>query len=153
MEDGTPELPTGSYGNQFSDEEMMQLAKLAVEAEEKQNTYTFLTKVVEEKDTTKLGYLREEEVGIPKLSARTLKELALFCEDVADEKEWADFFKKKAEILTSTSLSKNAKLLDSAILRKTETNAMQGIQELPARKENKGWFGKRKNKYDDYGTQ
>lgn len=121
-------------------DQLASLANTATVETEKHNAHTFLTKVVEEKDTTKLGFLKEEEVGIPKLSMRTLKELALYAKDIGDEEEWANYFNKRAEILTSTSLSKNAKLIDLAI---TQTRNVANVTPQP-RKINKSWFGQKK---------
>jgi hypothetical protein len=45
--------------------------------EEKHNVHSFLYKVVTEKETTKLGNLDGEEVGKPRLTLRTYKDLAL----------------------------------------------------------------------------
>jgi len=108
--------------------------------EERHNVHTFLFNVATAKDTTKLGFLNDEEIGKPKLPQRTLKELALFCKEIMNQKEFGEFFEKEAEILTSTSLSKNAKLLTSAILQKKEVADV-----TEQRKENKGWFKPKKN--------
>jgi len=121
--------------------QLYQLAETTAVAEEKHNAHTFLNSVATSEDTTRVGFLKEEEVGIPKLSIRTLKELELYCREIADDNGWADFFQKRSEILTSTSLSKEAKLLDLAVMQRREfTNATK-----PPRKVNKGWFGQRKS--------
>ena len=111
---------------------------IAPEPEEKHSVHSFLHKVATADDTTKLGNLKEEEVGLPKLPLRTYKELALFCRDIADEDDFANYFDKKAEILTSTSLSKEALLLKLAVVIKREQSNI-----LRAPKENKGWFRKK----------
>ena len=120
-------------------EQLSRLAETATVQEEKHNAHTFLNKVVEEEDTTKLGFLKEEEVGIPRLSARTLKELALYSKEIGDEEEWATYFNRRSEILTSTSLSKDAKLIDLAIVQRRE---IANVSPRP-RKVNKSWFGKK----------
>lgn len=108
--------------------------------EEKHSVHTFLHKVATSDDTTKLGNLKEEEVGLARHPLRTYKELALFCRDVADMDYFADYFDKKAEILTSTSLSKEALLLKLAVvIRREQSN----ILKVP--KENKGWFKKKQS--------
>lgn len=112
--------------------------------EEKHNSHKFLHDVLVTKDTTKVGYLKEEEVGLPKLPIRTLKELALFCEDIADMKEFADYFKKESEIVTSTSLSKDAKLLELAVITRRELADV-----TKKRKTNKGWFRKKDEKEEE----
>ena len=106
-------------------------------AEEKQNVHTFLHNVAVAKDTTKTGNLQIEELGMPTLPLRTYKELALFCEDIADMDYYANYFRRKGEILTSTSLSKDAKLITLAIstLQKREM-----ADTTKPRKANRGWF-------------
>ena len=127
----------------ITDEQVMdQLTRLADTAtiqEEKHNAHTFLNAVATSEDTLKVGYLKEEEVGIPKLSVRTLKELALYSTDIANNVVWAEYFDKRAEILTSTSLSKDAKLLELAVIQRRE---IANVTPTP-RKVNKGWFGKK----------
>jgi len=112
--------------------------------EEKQNVHTFLHNVAVSKDTTKLGYLSEEEIGLPQLPLRTYKELALYCEKVLDKSYFRSYFQKKGEILTSTSLSKEAKLLNLAV---TTTRQVTGVPSEKPRKENKGWFKPRRKKF------
>jgi len=104
------------------------------------NVHTFLHNVATAKDTTKTGNLTTEELGNPTLPSRTYKELALFCSEVADMDYYADYFKQKGEILTSTSLSRDAKLITLAIssLQKRE---MADVTK--PKKPNKGWFSKK----------
>ena len=128
----------------ITDEQVMQqltqLAETAAVAEDKHNTHAFLHAVATAEDTTKVGYLKEEEVGIPVLSQRTLKELELYSRDIAGDDAWATFFQKKAEILTSTSLSRDAKLLDLSVVSRVES---ANVTKAPPRKVNKKWFGKK----------
>ena len=128
----------------ITDEQVMQqlaqLAETATVQEEKHNAHTFLNAVATSEDTIKVGFLKEEEVGIPKLSVRTLKELELYASEISCDDGWASFFNKRAEILTSTSLSKNAKLLELAIVQRREVANVS----KPERKVNKKWF-QRKN--------
>ena len=107
--------------------------------EERQNVHTFLHNVAITKDTTKLGFLSEIELGTPKLPLRTFKELQLFCQDIMDQEQFGDYFKKKGEILTSTSLSKDAKLLTSAILQKREVSDISKPRVI-----SKSWFKPKK---------
>ena len=110
-------------------------------SEEKQNVHTFLHNVVVAKDTTKVGNLTEEEVGKPKLPLRTIKELELFCKVIMNQEDFADYFKKKGEIMTATSLSKDAKLITLAVVQKREVADLTGAQ---PKKQNKSWFKKKK---------
>lgn len=105
--------------------------------EGKQSLHSFFTNVVKSPDTTKTGNLTQEELGMPKLPVRTYKELALFCEDVANQNAFGEYFKKMSEIQTSTSLSKEALLMKLAVTIKKELADV-----TPHRKKNRGWFKK-----------
>jgi len=137
---------------QLTEEEMAErLASLVgttPTAEERQNVHTFLHNVAVSKDTTKTGNLGTEELGMPILPVRTYKELALFCNDVANMDYFADYFTKKAEIALSTSLSKDAKLLSLAVMQRRE---VADVTPQP-RKENPSWFKPKVNKGNKYGT-
>jgi len=104
--------------------------------EGKQNMHTFFSKVIASDDTTKTGNLSQEELGTPKLPLRTYKELELFCEDIADDEPFAEYFRKMGEIQTSTSLSKDALLLKLAVTMKKELADVTPKQT----KKNRGWF-------------
>lgn len=110
--------------------------------EEKYNIHTFLHKVAISADTTKTGFLTEEEIGLPKIPVRTSKELALISGKIMGNDFFKDYFDKKSEIITATSLSKDAKLLSLAVLTQKEIKDI-----TPQRKANKGWF-KRKTPED-----
>lgn len=109
-------------------------------AEQKSNIHSFFTKVIQEEDTTKTGNLSEEELGVSNLPVRSLKELELFCEDIYLDEEWAEYFKKMAEIQTASSLSKEGFLLRLSVTQKKELADV-----TQKKKENKGWF-KKKNR-------
>lgn len=120
--------------------QLQAMAGTAPVPEEKHNAHTFLHAVATSDDTTKTGFLKEEEVGIPKLSIRTLKELGLYSKVVALDDDWSDYFDKRSEILTSTSLSKDAKLIELAVVQRRE---VANTTKRP--KENKGWFRPRRS--------
>ncbi len=107
-------------------------------SEQKQNTHTFFTKIIQTEDTTKVGNLTSEELGEPRLPLRSSKELELICKDLIDNPGWADYFKKEAEILTSTSLSKDGTLIKLSVTSKKELADVTPKE----RKKNKGWFKK-----------
>ncbi len=113
--------------------------------DDKPSIHTFLQKVATSLDTTKTGNLKEEEVGLPRLPLRTYKELQLFCEEIANMDYFAKYFQKKGEILTSTSLSKDAMLIKLAVLVRREVTSSNVLQAQP--KENKGWFRKKNTAY------
>ena len=79
--------------------------------EGKQNLHTFFTKVIQSASTTRVGNLNEVELGTSKLPLRTYKELSLFCEDIAGDIPFSEFFTKIGEIQTGTSLSKEGFLM------------------------------------------
>lgn len=132
--------------DELSLEEQQELAKFLAPGsavqDEKHNVHKFLHDVAISDDTTKTGFLTKEELGIPKLPVRTHKELALFCREIANMDYFADYFEKEAEIITSTSLSKDAKLLNLAVISKRQ---LEDVTKQP-KKENRGWFGGKNRK-------
>ncbi len=109
--------------------------------ESKINVASFFRDVVLSEDTTKTGNLSEEELGIPKIPVRTMKELELFSEDVFAQSGWSNYFRKLGEIALSTSLSKDAILLKLLVTQKRELADMTPKD----KKKNKGWFRKKEN--------
>jgi len=133
--------------DEMTDEELAQklsqIIGTAPMPDEKHNVHTFLFNVATAEDTTKVGFLRDDselnELGVPALPLRTYKELGLFCKEIADMDYFADYFMKKGEIITSTSLSRKGKLIDLAVVQRRE------IADITKhRKINKGWFKKKK---------
>ena len=106
--------------------------------EGKQNLHTFFSKIIASDDTTKTGNVNQDEFGMSKLPLRTYKELELFCTDIASDNKFAEYFKKMAEVQTSTSLSKDAKLLELSVTMKKE---LADVTKKTTTK-NKGWFKK-----------
>jgi len=136
------EVNENSVIDDFTPEELAELQHYATGMspvpDEKHNVHKFLWEVAQSDDTTKTGFLTDEEVGVPRLPNRTLKELELFSRDVANMDYFAEYFKKRSEILTSTSLAKNAKLIELAVITKREIETGN-----KPRKENRSWFKKR----------
>ena len=120
----------------------------APQAEEKHNVHTFLHKVSVSPDTTKTGNLTEVEVGVTPFALRSFKQFQLDSGDLANDDIWAEYFRKEGEILTSTSLSKDAKLISLAVVQRRE---LADMTQQP-RKPNKGWFTK-KEKSPEEGAQ
>lgn len=125
---------------QLTEEEKQALADAygfgAPTPKEQHNAHSFLNKVATEEDTTKVGNLTSDELGLPRTNIRTIKEMALIAEKIMGNNFLKDYYNAKAEILTSTSLSKEAKLINLAVIQRRQ------IEDLtkPERKENKGWF-------------
>lgn len=140
------EIPTQQNPEEIITDEQLQEAMRnygAPQPEEKQNIHTFLTNVVKAKDTTKTGFLSDIELGVTPYSERTYKTLELQSNELCNDDIWAGYFKKKAEILTATSLSRNAKLLSLAVLQRRElADTSEDINKKP----NSGWFSKKENK-------
>ena len=130
-----------------AEEALKNLGGLAPLPEEKHNTHSFLHAVATEEDTTKVANLTTEEVGLAKLPVRTFKELALFCKEVANMDYMSDYFEKKSEIITSTSLAREGFLTKLAVMvRRESTDTIKAPS-----KPNSGWF-KPKNKNLQGGT-
>lgn len=127
---------------QLSEEEKKQLQEYfgfgAPIPEEKHNVHSFLHKVATADDTTKVGNLTEDELGLPSKTLRTYKEMALISDKLMDNATLKDYYTAKSEIITATSLSKNAKLINLAVIQKRIIE-----DETKDKKENKGWFKKK----------
>lgn len=134
---------------QLTTEELAELQKFlgsssgAPSPKEDHNVHRFLYEVLNTKDTTKVGYLTQEELGVPRNPVRTMKRISLFCNDIMDKPGLAAHFAREAEIVNATSLSKNAKLLMAAITAKRELSDV--TPEKEPRKPSSSWF-KKKNK-------
>lgn len=108
------------------------------EQDPKHNVHTFLNMIAHAKDTTKLGNLKEEELGLMQHTLRANKVAALISSEIMDNKELQEYFSNKGEILTATSLSRGGFLDRLAVVQKKEMADL-----TPERKENKGWFKKK----------
>lgn len=118
--------------------------------EGKQNVHTFLFNVATAEDTTKLGFLKDEEVGSLGNPVRSFKHLASFSGRIMGKPDLEKYFLGNSEIITSTSLSRQGFLVDRAVIQKRE---LKDTTSKP-RKENPGWFkGKDKNKETEGGEQ
>src|SRR3990167_2458207 len=93
---------------ELTTEEIAELQKYigagAPTPDEKHNVHTFLNKVLNTPDTTRVGYLKEEELGMPKNPVRTYKKLSLISDKIMDNPYFSDFFKNESENVTATSL-------------------------------------------------
>ena len=114
------------------------------------NIHEFLTKVIQEKDTTKMGYLSPEELGNPHLTLRGYKELAIMSRTF-DMPLFETYFQDMAvDAVTSPSLSKNGFLMMLAITERRNLSA-----KLPSgeKKANKGWLGSKKKETSSSGGE
>ena len=135
---------------QLTEEQITEALKSygAPQPEEKHNIHTFLNKITISKDTTKTGFLSDVELGTTPYSERTYKNLALMSNELCNDDIWANYFNAKGEILTATSLSRNAKLISLAVLQRRE---LADVSENINKKPNTGWFTK-KNKTVEGGA-
>ena len=106
--------------------------------EEKHSVHTFLSNITKSKDTTKTGNLTAEEIGTPNLNVRAIKELSLISKRIMGNPFFGEYYDAKSEIITSTSLSKEATLIKLAVIQRREISDM-----TPEKKVNKGWFKKK----------
>jgi hypothetical protein len=113
-------------------------------SEEKANVHTFLTKVIREKDNTKIGNVTEPELGQPSHTIRMYKELEAFC-NTCDMPYFADYFKSLANVTLGTGLSKEGFLLQLAVIQKRELTT-GGKKTL---KQNRGWFRSRRTSAEE----
>lgn len=104
----------------------------------KHNVWTFLHNVAIAKDTTKTGFLSVDEVGLAKHPLRTYKHLALISNKIMNSTYLGEYWISRGEILTATSLSKDAKLLELAVVTRKEIGDI-----TKSKKPNSGWFKKK----------
>lgn len=130
-----------SEEEQLTPEESEELKKLlgsggAPVPEEKNNIHTFIAKVLTAKDTTKVGNLKEEEIGMMRNPVRAYKEEEIWSRNIIKCEELAQMFAANSEIATSTSLSRGGTLL------KVATTTTRNIADLtvPKQNTNSGWF-------------
>jgi hypothetical protein len=108
----------------------------------KQNVHTFLHSVATADDTTKLGFLKEEEIGMMPNPIRSYKHLAQFANDIMHNEGLSTFFKANSEIVTSTSLSRQGFLIDRAVVQKRELRDTS----MGEKKQNSSWFKSKDDK-------
>ena len=116
----------------------------------KSSVHAFLSKVVDAKDTTKLGNLDTTELGNLNNPVRAFKHLSIFASEVMRNPELANFFNANAELGTSTSLSKGGLLVKLAVTTKKDSTLADITKE---KKPNKGWFGSKKEDKDETTEQ
>lgn len=114
--------------------------QIAPNAEEKYNVHTFLHKVATSDDTTKTGYLKDEEVGKPKYPVRALKQLALIANTIVGNEYMANYFLQQSENITASSLSR-----DGFLVKQGTTQTKQVADITKPKTENKSWFKKKDN--------
>ena len=112
--------------------------------EAKYTVHVFLHRVATANDTTKVGYLKDEEVGTPRHPTRALKSFALIASDIIKNDVISNYFNKESEIVTSTSLSRDGFLVKQAV---TQTRQIADVTKQ--RQKNSGWFKKKDENSED----
>ncbi len=123
-------------------EELAKILSGAPVPDEKHSVFTFLSNVSKSKDTTKTGFLKDEEIGMLRNPTRAYKSASLFANDVMHNPALSKYFADESEIVTSTSLSRNAMLLRLAI---TTQKQIADVTKAGGQKRGiLGLFGKKK---------
>lgn len=104
----------------------------------KQNVHTFLHNVVTAADTTKLGNLNEEEIGMSLNSVRAFNHAADFAEFIMENEALAKYLRKASQNVTAPSLSRSGFLVRQATLQRRE---MADVTKVG--KTNSSWFKKK----------
>ncbi len=105
-------------------------------APEKDSQFKFFRDILRIKDTTRIGNLTAQELGLSKLGVRHYQELALYSE-AEDLKDVSKYFMSRSQIITSTSMSKKgfwAQLFVTQIKSEKKSKPIEV---------KKGWFAKK----------
>lgn len=97
----------------------------------------FFLEIIREDDTTKVGNLTEDELGEPLLPVRTLLEIKDDCSLIPSMSTFTEKFKKQAENILATSLSREGFLIKARITQKKE------FLDKPKKKVRRGFFAKK----------
>ena len=82
--------------------------------EKKDSTLVLFRELIKATDSRKFGNLENKELGIPSINVRDQLEIGAYL-DAEGLTPLGDYFKKKAEITFSTSLSRKGKLIDNIV--------------------------------------
>lgn len=114
---------------------------------EKEGILAFFKKVLSTKDNTKTGNVNEEELGFVRLPVRTNLELDNYCRTMG-MKGLADYFQDKAQIVSSSSLSKEG-FLDKLVVTQKRESELKQRRFSNAQKKN--WFGRKEQTVTEGG--
>ena len=130
QEDATDDTQEDQYDNQQEFAE----AYGSPEPEEKHNPHTFLNKAIEAKDTVRVTYLDEQELGRPMFSIRFLLDMEdiakLYLDDLAKElsvdnneveNKVANYFRQKILNITDSGMSKEGFAMNLNVTKKMDT--------------------------------
>lgn len=109
----------------------------------KDDLYSLFWKVVKSRDSSKVGNLKKDELGMLDLSVRDCQKIALLARTLAHP-GFAIFFEKQAEIILATSASREGWLPTLFVSQRKLKVRESSIQNLPQfqPKKKKGLFRK-----------
>ncbi len=84
--------------------------------EDKLSIFKLFNKIFETDDTTKVANLKKDELQV----VRNIQSAALTLEEAYEYEPVANYFRKKAEIVLATSLSRDGALLNALITQKRQ---------------------------------
>lgn len=105
--------------------------------------YSLFWRVINIEDSSKVGNLSKEELGLLDISVRDCQKIALLADSLGHP-GFATFFRKQAEITLATSSSKDGWLPELFVSQKkfTQKQRKYNIQNLQPAKKKKGLFKK-----------
>lgn len=93
---------------------------LRKQAVEEKGIDAFFLEIIRAEDSTKIGNITSDELGMPQLPVRTLFELGNDCSNIPSLSSLGASFRSQAENILSTSLSKEGFLIKARITQKKE---------------------------------
>ena len=132
---------------ELSDMEKEELARAlgygTSQVDQKHNTHTFLFNIATAEDTTKVGNVEKDELGIPRHPTRAYKQLSLIANKIMDNPGLASYWEAKSENITATSLSKEGFLPRLAVITRREIADMTKKRRKPS-----GFFARKRGEDD-----
>lgn len=124
------------------EEELKQLEDkdTAPKSAQKDSLFRFFREILTTKDTSRIGDLTAQELGLTKLGIRHYQEIAAYA-NVEGLDKVSDYLTKKSQIISATSMSKNGFWPQLFV-----TQIRQEKKEKPKEEKKKGWFAKRQEK-------
>jgi len=107
----------------------------------KYDLYSLFWKIIERSDSSKVGNLSKEELGMLDISVRDMQRIALLSRQL-NHIGFAEFFEKQAEIVLATSSSKDGWLPELFVSQRkfTTKSRKYNIQNLQPQQKKKGLF-------------
>ena len=138
-------------GEEYEEEDLEDLEEEEAERQQeaydpvynpKEDLYSLFWKVVKETDSSKVGNLKKEELGMLDLSVRDCQKIALLA-DTLGHPGFATFFRKQGELILATSASREGwlpTLFVSQRKLKVKETSTQNLPQFQQPKKKKGLF-------------